>query len=741
LLAACGSALSSGGGSGQSFVDPGPGSGSGPNPNPLAVQLEFTAHNEAAVARTETILASVPFPYGGYPDLAQVSVAGHATAWHVMQRWPDGTVRVAQAQFVDTLPAGVERTYQVVRGIASVAGPFAQQPLVAAASNLVIGAEVQDTFGTAYRAYTAGPVDTLRESQFVRVTRARRFHVPVAAPGIGRDYLSSTFYLTEFHDVPVMLVDWVIGNDYLGGDGVAAGNPDPNLHPLGTIDVSAARFLVAGITAATPYMAVQDQVGGAVLQPDGLFRFDVMQNTFLDDGQTRHYRFVLYFEDPGAPQATRDALHATADAMVASPLFPLATQQTWQDTGGAGLLGGPLPGPVDAHARAEGEYQSWLGSPWFGTWGARGDAQATGTTGTPRNHPLSPELAHAIQGDHHRLLQMLEQKAWAQAMRPYHLYGLVVGDDQDILLWDGIPVYPGSRDLSHESLGRRALWAADPYPAYRSMTQTGSARAHGWEHFDEEHWSNDLLFDYWTISDDEWAHEELRQLGQSLKGLMRVSNYTTAFIQAVRAEGWTMQGFAQICLATGDANLQAYALRRVHERIDPQRKSSHPSRALNFQSNYPGTGWPMPHDFYMPWQHGALFYGYLGAYKHFRDPLLMHICEDCLQCVDYAWVRNYNDAHLGFVPEGLRYYVVVRYNGQDVGPDFFDGAYGVHWGDSPLGGAHTFLIGGLYTMVDWSSNPDVRARAFHYAGLLWPVVNDSSRWDKWNYCVPVRFTQ
>src|SRR5262249_46545655 len=206
---------------------------------------------------------------------------------------------------------------------------------------------------------------------------------------------------------------------------------DPNMHPLGTIDVRDARFLVAGMAVATPYMAAQDQIGGAVLQPDGLFAFDVMQNTFLDDGQTRHYRFVLYFEDPGAPQAALDAARATATAMVASPLFPLATQRTWQDTGGAGLLGGPLPGPADASARAEGEYQSWLGSPWFGTWGSRGDAQATGTTGTPRNHPLSPELAHAIQGDHHRLLQMLEQKAWAQAMRPYHLYRLLAGDHHD----------------------------------------------------------------------------------------------------------------------------------------------------------------------------------------------------------------------------------------------------------------------------------------------------------------------
>src|SRR5438552_14216307 len=130
-----------------------------------------------------------------------------------------------------------------------------------------------------------------------------------------------------------------------------------------------------------------------------------------------------------------------------------------------------MPGPVDAYARAEADYRSWAATNWFGTWGSRSDPQVTGMTGTPRNHPLSPELAHAIQGNHHRLLQRLEQMAWAQAMRPYHLWALQVGAEQDILLWDGVPIYPGSRDLSHESLGRRALWANDPYAAYRTMTQ------------------------------------------------------------------------------------------------------------------------------------------------------------------------------------------------------------------------------------------------------------------------------
>ncbi|MBI3171191.1 MAG: TonB-dependent receptor, partial [Hydrocarboniphaga effusa] len=49
---------------------------------------------------------------------------------------------------------------------------------------------------------------------------------------------------------------------------------------------------------------------------------------------------------------------------------------------------------------------------------------------------------------------------------------------------------------------------------YRTAN-AGQTRAHGWQHFDHEHWSCDVLFDYWTISGDAWAKEELRQLGES----------------------------------------------------------------------------------------------------------------------------------------------------------------------------------------------------------------------------------
>jgi hypothetical protein len=218
---------------------------------------------------------------------------------------------------------------------------------------------------------------------------------------------------------------------------------------------------------------------------------------------------------------------------------------------------------------------------------------------------------------------------------------------------------------------------------------------------------------------------------------MRLQTYSTQYCQAVRAEGWTMQGFAQVYVATGDASIKDYALRRLNENIDPGRNTGHASRALQFQSNYIGTRFPLNHRFFMPWQHGALLYGYLGAWKFFQDPLLMEVCEDVVTTVEYSWLSNYSDPNLGLVSEGLRYYVPVEHNGTPIPANYWDNdpAIGVRWGDSPLGGAHTFLIGGLHRLAAWSPDPGIRQRALQKARLLMPDLTEDRRWDKWKFTV------
>lgn len=734
LLAAC---------SAGTLEDPGAGGGPGGpggNGNPLDVVLEFSVTNDHTTERTETFCASVPMPKGGYTvtSLDSMVVSGHQTAWLPLQFWPDNTLKVAQAQFTDTLAAGETKTYRVARDESALRGAFTRNAWVTLlGGGLEVGAEVLDTNMVPYRGFATGTGTVVQATALVQTTRWRTYHTALPGQaGIGRDYLASTFYATEYRDMPFVVVDWVLSNDYLGADIVPPGNTDRNLQALGTVDVRAARFLCKGATTVLPYRAEKEGIA-APTTTDGYQAFTVMQDTWLGDAQTRRYRFLVRFEPGNANPTDAARWQTTATAMQQQPVHPLASQPTWQNTSAAGLLGGPISGPPDAYQLARGEYDSFEGSNVFGTWGAHGDVLVTATTGTPRNHPLSPELAHAIQGQYPKLLRKLEQMAWAQAMRPYHLWQLQVGAEQDIILWGGLPFLA----VQGETLGRRRLQDNDPYPAYRTLA-AGQPTYHGWEGYDHEHFTSDILFDYWTISGDAWAKEELRQLGQSLKALMRLRVYYTQNIQAARAEGWCMQGWAQSYLATRDSSVKDYAMRRVTEVVDVQRRKNHPSRAMTFQYSYPGTGWPVDHEFFMPWQHGAVLYGYLGAYRAFNEPLLLQIAEDVVETVQYSWTTNVQTQAWGLVPNGLRYYVPVTHAGVPIPANYWDNYnYGILYGDSPLGGAHTFLIGGLHQLAVLSQNQSVRTRAQLYGGLLLGTLTPASRWSKWNYCLPPQFAQ
>ena len=209
-------------------------------------------------------------------------------------------------------------------------------------------------------------------------------------------------------------------------------------------------------------------------------------------------------------------------------------------------------------------------------------------------------------------------------------------------------------------------------------------------------------------------------------------------IQAVRAEGWGMQAWVQCWLATGDDSIKQHALRRISEVVDPQSMKSHDSKCLAMAGPYPGTGFPGDHRFYMPWQHGALLYGYLAAHQFFGSETALALAENVVTCVEYAWVRNYQDPHFGLVEDGIRYYVPIYLAGNPVPPSVFDTTVGVKWGDSPIGGAHSFLIGGLFLLSQVTTSDSIATKALHYGHKLLGNIDDTpwSRWYKWNLVVP-----
>jgi hypothetical protein len=80
----------------------------------------FSAVNGAAATRTETIRVSIPFAVGTQTvaGLADKVVTGFSTAWLPLQVWGDGSAKVAQAQFTDTLTSTQTKNYDVGAGTA-----------------------------------------------------------------------------------------------------------------------------------------------------------------------------------------------------------------------------------------------------------------------------------------------------------------------------------------------------------------------------------------------------------------------------------------------------------------------------------------------------------------------------------------------------------------------------------------------------------------------------------------------
>ena len=122
---------------------------------------------------------------------------------------------------------------------------------------------------------------------------------------------------------------------------------------------------------------------------------------------------------------------------------------------------------------------------------------------------------------------------------------------------------------------------------------------------------------------------------------------------------------------------------------------------------------------------------------------MLQIAEDVVDLLDYSWMTNFNDPNFGLVVQGLRYYVPVEYDHVPVVASYWDATpgIGVKWGDSPLGGAHTFLTGGLHHLAEMTNDSSVRTRAENYGGHLLGTLSESGRWNKWEYCIPKQYAQ
>lgn len=681
--------------------------------NLTAQKTTITSINSSHLPRAEWLRASVPFAKGQLPDNKPIPfhVDGRPTEWRVLQSWPDGTVKSAQAQWLEVMGPGESVVRKLDTG-EKRASNFVLHPAISdAIPEFSVTTSIVDRDGIPYLASAkpferpSAKLEILHSNNATHSVRTRNYHRNPTNDGIGRDFFSQTCYFTFFSQLPIAIVDVVVANDYKGADNPTS--QDPNLYPLGDIGFRSLDLFVVKADGIVRW-AQENEVGvhrrNTVTNPS--LQVQLLANEYLGDAQGKRWRVVLFFDSPKFSDATRWAWRNVAASYYTHSVIPTVDLATWQRTKAFGIYGGPVKGSNWGPTQISEDYKLWKNFPHFGPWGDWGDFTHSWVTGTHRNGTSTEHKILAIQHQNPFPLYTLEGKAWQQTARTYQLWDLKVGANDDIYMWDGLPyTLSSSRRVSRETLGRYALQTNDPYKYYRKDVPLGFS--HRWNAYDVEHFSTELLFDYYTMTGDWRCRDEMATLGQCYKALFRHKTYNvSAGPMSPRAEGWPAQAAVKIWFATGCDDVIEHLRYRIANIIDPKRKKSHPSKAISFQNAHPLTHFPTPNTYMLPWQHAAIIYGYLPLWTYWGDKTARTIAHDVLTTIEYSWVFNYTDPKLGFVPDGLRYYVPITHQNKPVQPSVFDNvaSIGVRFGDGPLIGAHTHFVGALDILAEDSLN-------------------------------------
>ncbi|MEM7201881.1 MAG: hypothetical protein AAF628_16560 [Planctomycetota bacterium] len=308
----------------------------------------------------------------------------------------------------------------------------------------------------------------------------------------------------------------------------------------------------------------------------GGFRQDLLgpaDALYLGDRTAKAFRFDLVAAHGGASAATRAAARA-ADA----PLLAWPTLAHVRATSEFGAHGGPAPaGPDHSHLR----WLAWQRRGDFGPFGGHGDSKRAAAQGSARNGPSG--LHDLLRWRSAALRDVAETMVLQQALRPT----------------------PGTTPRRPEELA-----------AFRQgLSPKAMRHPHGFTPLDYEHFSVDLLHDWYWLTGDPFARDELRRAGLGLRRVVEAAPFATS-----RGEGWCLQAAVLIARATDDWALVADLHRRFAEQVRPLLRDP-PSAVVLSQPAHPDAFGPAE-SFDAPWQQAALVHGLHAAWRATGDATL-----------------------------------------------------------------------------------------------------------------------
>ena len=622
------------------------------------VERRLAVTNPSDHARRQIVRASVPFARGELRDAASVAIDGELAFAVPLLRWPDGSVAVLQAHFALELSALESRSLSVTPAAAPAAAPPpGSWPFE---DGLPLYTEVADPWGQVYTAKWIAddqPVESL-SSPLVRVRRFRGVHRRGSA-----EFLGAVAYLVSYRGTGRGELTVVLDN--------GAHVPDPDHVGLGPVRLrsfalcsSDERLRFRPRFASENALSPPEKIDGGHRQ----LLLGPSDQIYLGDRTAKAFRFDLFIDEEGAPEARRVAAAEAA----AAPLLAWPRLSDVRRTRAFGAHGGPAPTSTD---RSAARWLRWRQSARFGPFGGHGDPEDAAAQGTPRNGPSA--LHNVVRWRSPRMLSAAETMVLQHGLRP--------------------------------TPGTTVRYPDDLASFRRGLSPRSRQRPHGFTALDYEHFSVDLLYDYYWLTGDLFAREELRRMGRGLRPILDTVPFLTS-----RGEGWCLQAGVLIARATGDAGLLEYLHARARSRVLPEISGPPTTVALAQPPHEAALG---PSDWFdAPWQMAALVHGLHALFGATADP---EVADAAVQIARVmagpGWVEGV----------GPKYLVSARQSGRYILPV----------GHGPMEGTASMEIGAFVLAADMTQEAADRAlfgrRAKAIVDANWAPGDDEIGADRW----------
>lgn len=540
-----------------------------------------TIRNRSPQPRHETVRFSVPFARGEVRDLQSVRIGETDAAAVPLLRWPDGSVAVAQAHARLAFAAGERRQLSIGATAPTAAAADGAVANEFSVVSLPMRTEVEDAWG---RVYTARPIlldaPVAGSSPLVEVRRLQALH-----ERDGTVFLALSGYLMTFRGERRAELTLVLDNARLPGQAV-----------LGPVRLRS----FALVTEDADLRVRPRFIAENLLQPperrDAGWRQVLLgpsDQIYLGDGTGKAFRFDLFFDGEGATEDDR----ANAAAAAAAALHGFAQADWVRRSRAFALHGGPAPAALDLSNR---QLAAWRQGNDFGPFGGHGDPRDAAAQGTPRNGAST--LHNVVRWASDELLEAAESMVLQHCLRPPP---------------GSAPRLPGDTAALRQGLSPRTV-----------------QRPHGFTALDYEHFSVDLLYEFYWLTGDPLAREELARMGRGLRPLLAALPFVTA-----RGEGWCLQAGVAIARATDDRQLLEDLHQRFVERILPQLGRPPQTCALPQPAHADAFGGLEPFD--APWQMAALVHGLHALWIETGDDRIAAAARDVGEIMaTSAWLEG-----------------------------------------------------------------------------------------------------